>query len=256
MQGMEEGTSRDSSSGGIQVTQQGQFTAITAQIINPSRKSRNPAFYHPCCRDFNRRPKKSRKVQPQIVIETCKHVESIRITGIFEKGDHPLTPDQAWDQFKTWITKKKIDHDFNQPFLTNQAFCLQKEKANKPTFDVLDMLAPYVRKQEPKKQENETSLLQSKLNMLKKKVKSLESENHELKKVKTQWENDKKLMFQQMRVQQEIMDGLNSQLLLLKTASQTASIDENTKKYDLIKGGVSVFGEGHTYLEQGCSDES
>ena len=117
-------------------SQQQGFKLILDCVINPSRTSSNPAFYHPCCRVWNRRGfSKDSKVgmdSSGLITKFVYHPVRHRISQIFEPGSKPLTFDEAWTQFNEWVERNQIDHDFTKPFTINQRLCLKKDHNNSP----------------------------------------------------------------------------------------------------------------------------
>ena len=83
------------------------FTEIVTKVINPSRKGKNPAYYHHCCCTFCKRARSS-KFKTAKQANTTEHTESYLISTIFRPGREALTREEAIQDFKNWLEAKGI----------------------------------------------------------------------------------------------------------------------------------------------------
>lgn len=185
-----------------------QFADLTNRIINPSRK-KNPAFYHPCCRSFNKREWKGSKKYPEIVQKTRKHLQTYRLSSIFTPGKSPLTSAEACFQFYKWIADKGIVHDHEKPFAINQRYCTAKEEVAKITVnpEALDTIS--TKDLELAKKDHEIRFLRGEIARLEK---NISSGNREYRKLQKKHEDSEANLKGLLKAKCRIIDGLMEKL--------------------------------------------
>jgi hypothetical protein len=219
------------------VEQMAQFPAITEHIINPSRRG-NPAFYHPCCRAFNKREWKSRKKQPDVMKALCQHLESYRLSSIFEPGKKALSPADVSLQFYNWTIRLGIDHDFNKPFVINQKQCTKKEEIMGPTLRAIEMVVPQPQPRPIGPPDNTLYIqhLKNKIIHLQRQVKRIKKKKENLnKKYKQQKEKWRK----SAHVHKVIMDDLAKEVTNLKLKQLKRLYPKPSIQNDSLQRAVS-----------------
>ena len=103
------------------------FTEIVDNIINPSR-NKNTAWFHPCCRSFNKRCR-AKDLTHDPLYPFNQHELSFNLTAIFKLGKAELTTAQAWQQFVEWTEKAGIEIMVGVGFTINQRICRYKVDA-------------------------------------------------------------------------------------------------------------------------------